>query len=112
MIPSGDLREMIGELAALDRQDREFVLAELGQDAAQRLLPLIEAASKMRMSTALARAVGEARQGAIPEGMTQRAALALADAAQALVPAVAAASGNGKAASLPQALWRTIRGQG
>lgn len=112
MNPSGELRDLLGRLAALAPDDREFVLEELGQTATQKLLPLIEATSRLRMSGSLTQAASEARQGRTPPGMTQRAAQALVEAARDhdARTRLAPTPGGDRAQSLAGALWQTLKG--
>ncbi|MBA4160725.1 MAG: hypothetical protein C0515_01280 [Novosphingobium sp.] len=112
MNPSGELRSMLGQLAALAPDEREFVLGELGETAAQKLLPMIEATSRLRMSGSLTRASSEARQGLTPPGMTQRAAQALVEAVRdhdSLVKSAPGRAGD-RPQSLAGALWQTLKG--
>jgi hypothetical protein len=109
---SGELREMLGQLAGLAPDEREFVLAELGETAGQKLLPLIEAASRLRMSDGLAQTVAELRQGLRPPCMTERAAQALDEAAKAhdRQAGLAVGAASDRPQSLAGALWQSIKG--
>lgn len=73
---------MIERLAAMPAADRDFVLGALGNDGERRLLPLIEKAGQVEISTGMRGLLAQLEKGETPEGMTDRAASALSTAAR------------------------------
>lgn len=92
-----DLPDMLGQFAAMGRSDREFVLAELGEPAAETLSALLKEGSRSHYSEALSSAIAQIRDGEPPAGMTAQAAAAL----EAIIAEEAEAAKADKARTSP-----------
>lgn len=77
------LMDMLLTLSAMPRSDRAFVLAELGEGASKRLMPLLQDLDRASFSATLKALSDEASGGAVPADMTTLGAASLRKAAEA-----------------------------
>jgi hypothetical protein len=80
--PDIELAQMVRTLKALPADDREFVLALLGNEGLRELAPHLEQAGARACSEPLAELMAACRDGAVPQGLTPAAAAALASLGQ------------------------------
>lgn len=112
MASSSGLIAVVNRLLAMPLADRDFVLNRLESEARQAVLQHIEANRAVTMSEPLRLKVASALGSERPEGMTARAADALALAGQAVQPALLASIEAGPASAGPPTLDRVLRSLG
>jgi hypothetical protein len=92
-----DLAAILGQLAAMRAPDRDFVLAQLGPDGEQKLLPLIAQFQQTQISEGLQTLIAICADDQTPANVTRRGSAALrraASKAEDVPPAAATAMGK------------------